>query len=254
MDATPRAVSVRFGPAGRLQAFLLSEPVDPPLAAREDVIVATEHGPDGARVEVVPQAVLDRRPAPQALPVGDPARDARGCRRAAEAGAARNRGPAVRDGADPRPAAPDEAVAGGADARRRPPGLLLHVRCAGRFPRAGARAGRALPDAHRDAADWRARRSADARRLRIVRPPSVLHDMAHQLRADLDPDGQTAGSRAEPVEAVGAVRASEVLPPIRAAQRQRRRQWRLRRRGRLWQPHGCGTGAGCGSGCSCGRR
>ena len=69
MDASPRAVSVRFGPASRLQAFLLSEPVDPPLAAREDVIVATEHGPESAQVEAVPQAVLDRRPAPQAQPV-----------------------------------------------------------------------------------------------------------------------------------------------------------------------------------------
>jgi cell fate regulator YaaT (PSP1 superfamily) len=37
-------------------------------------------------------------------------------------------------------------------------------------------------------------------------------------------------------------------------QRQGRRPWRLRRRGRLRQPLGCGTGAGCGSGCSCGRR
>ena len=69
MDASPRAVSVRFGPAGRLQAFLLSEPADPPLAAREDVIVATEHGPDSAKIEAVPQAVLDRRPGPQAQPV-----------------------------------------------------------------------------------------------------------------------------------------------------------------------------------------
>ena len=46
--------------------------------------------------------------------------------------------------------------------------------------------------AHRDAADRRPRRGADARRLRPVRPPAVLHDLAADLRADLDQDGQAA--------------------------------------------------------------
>jgi cell fate regulator YaaT (PSP1 superfamily) len=63
-DMDPRAVSVRFGPAARLQTFLLSEPIDPALAAREPVVVSTEHGPETGYVESVPQAVLGRRAPP----------------------------------------------------------------------------------------------------------------------------------------------------------------------------------------------
>lgn len=69
MDTFPRAVSVRFGPAGRVQTFLLSGPVDPPLASHEDVIVVTEQGPESARVVPMSPAVIGKRPATEVHPV-----------------------------------------------------------------------------------------------------------------------------------------------------------------------------------------
>ena len=68
--------------------------------------------------------------------------------------------------------------------------------------------------AHRNAPDRRARRSEDARRLRLLRPPPVLHDLAEHLRAGIDQDGQAAGSQLESIAAVRPVRPPEVLPPI----------------------------------------
>ena len=53
------------------------------------------------------------------------------------------------------------------------------------------------------------------------------------VRADLDQDGEAAEPEPEPVEAVGHVRPAEVLPALRAAERQRREARRLRRRRRL---------------------
>ena len=97
--------------------------------------------------------------------------------------------------------------------------------------------------ADRDAADRRARRGADARRLRIVRPSAVLHDLAAVVRAHLDQDGEAAEPEPEPVEAVGHVRPAEVLPALRAAERQRREARRLRRRRRL---RTCGNPTGPG--------
>ena len=106
-----------------------------------------------------------------------PRRDARRHRRAAEAPAARAGGVSHRAAEDPRARARHEAGAGRAGVRRLAADLLLHGRRPRRFPRAGARAGRRVPDAHRDAADRRARRSEDDRRLRHVRPAAVLHDV-----------------------------------------------------------------------------
>jgi cell fate regulator YaaT (PSP1 superfamily) len=69
VDASPPVVSVRFGPAGRLQTFLLSTLPDPPFATREDVIVETEHGQEPARVEALPHAVMARRSESQVQPL-----------------------------------------------------------------------------------------------------------------------------------------------------------------------------------------
>ena len=51
--------------------------------------------------------------------------------------------------------------------------------------------------------------------------PLCCTTFLHVVRAGLDQDGQAAGPEPEPVEAVGAVRPAEVLPALRAAQRQR---------------------------------
>ena len=53
------------------------------------------------------------------------------------------------------------------------------------------------------------------------------------VRADLDQDGEAAEPEPQPVEAVGHVRPAEVLPALRAAERQGREARRLRRRRRL---------------------
>ena len=113
--------------------------------------------------------------------------------------------------------------------------FLLHGRRARGFSRARARSGGALPRPHRDAADWRARRGQDARRLRFVRPPALLHDLAAVVRAGVDQDGEAAEAEPEPVEAVGHVRPVEVLSPLRTAERQGRETRRLCRRRRLRQ-------------------
>ena len=60
------------------------------------------------------------------------------------------------------------------------------------------------------------------RRLRHVRPAALLHDVPAVLRADLDQDGEAAGSEPQSLEAVGALRPAEVLPALRAAERQGR--------------------------------
>ena len=67
------------------------------------------------------------------------------------------------------------------------------------------------------------------------------------LRAGVDQDGQAAGSQLESIAAVRPVRPPEVLPPIRAAERQRREGRRLRRRRRLRQSDRLWHGGGCGS-------
>jgi cell fate regulator YaaT (PSP1 superfamily) len=54
-------VSVRFGPAGRIQTFLLSAPVAPPLERGDQVVVSTDRGPARGRVERLPAQVLARR-------------------------------------------------------------------------------------------------------------------------------------------------------------------------------------------------
>ena len=56
------------------------------------------------------------------------------------------------------------------------------------------------------------------------------------VRAGLDQDGEAAGPQPQSVEAVGAVRPAEVLPALRAAERQGSGARRLRQRRRLRQP------------------
>jgi hypothetical protein len=59
-----------------------------------------------------------------------------------------------------------------------------------------------------------------------------------------------AATEPEPVEAVGDVRAAQVLPALRASQRQWREACRLRRPRQLLESNGlrsCATGGGCGS-------
>ena len=72
------------------------------------------------------------------------------------------------------------------------------------------------------------------------------------VRAGVDQDGQAAEPEPESVEALGHVRPVEVLPALRASERQGREARRLRRRrGGCGNPTGCGTaraGGGCGSG------
>ncbi len=206
-----------------------------PVAPGDTVVVQTSEGPAvGTVTRAI--AVAGRAQAPGRR-IGSRAAqgDARRRRRAAQASAARaGRAPDLPD-EDPRARPGDEAGARRAAVRRVAADLLLHGRGAGRLPRAGARPRRALPHAHRDAADRRARRGAHARRLRILRPSAVLHDVAAVVRADLDQDGEAAEPEPEPVEAVGDVRPAEVLPALRAAERQGREARRLRRRRRLRQ-------------------
>ena len=52
--------------------------------------------------------------------------------------------------------------------------------------------------------------------------PLCCTTFLHVVRAGLDQDGEAAGPEPEPVEAVGPVRPAEVLPALRAAERQRR--------------------------------
>ena len=87
--------------------------------------------------------------------------------------------------------------------------------------------------------------------------PLCCTTFLHDVRAGVDQDGQAAGPEPEPVEAVGPVRPAEVLPALRAAERQRRRshggcgsEGGCDNPSRLRIGGGCGSG-GCGS-CGCG--
>ena len=58
--------------------------------------------------------------------------------------------------------------------------------------------------------------------------PLCCTTLLKTLRAGVDQDGQAAEAEPEPVEAVGHVRPAEVLPALRAAERQGREARRLR--------------------------
>ncbi len=58
--ARPR-VSVRFGPAGRTQTFLLAEPLDPRLRIGESVVIQTPDGPSIGQVHPHSDALETRR-------------------------------------------------------------------------------------------------------------------------------------------------------------------------------------------------
>ena len=74
--------------------------------------------------------------------------------------------------------------------------------------------------------------------------PLCCTTFLHVVRAGLDQDGQAAGPEPEPVEAVRPVRPAEVLPALRAAEREgRRTHGGLRQRRRLRQSRGCGIAA-----------
>ena len=77
--------------------------------------------------------------------------------------------------------------------------------------------------------------------------PLCCTTFLHVVRAGLDQDGQAAGPEPEPVEAVGPVRPAEVLPALRAAEREGQVHGGCGSEGGCDNPTGCGTG-GCGSG------
>jgi cell fate regulator YaaT (PSP1 superfamily) len=54
-------VSVRFGPAGRTQTFLLAEPLEPHLRIGESLVVQTPDGPTIGQVHPHPEALEARR-------------------------------------------------------------------------------------------------------------------------------------------------------------------------------------------------
>ncbi len=58
--ARPR-VSVRFGPAGRTQTFLLAEPLEPRLRIGESLVIQTPDGPSIGQVHPHPEALETRR-------------------------------------------------------------------------------------------------------------------------------------------------------------------------------------------------
>src|SRR5262249_8361686 len=101
-----------------------------------------------------------------------------------------------------------------------------------------SRAGVGVPYADRNASDRRAGRGQDAGRLRFVRPPSLLYDVAQFLRAGFDQDGETAGVEPQPLQALGPLRAPEVLSPLRVAERERCTGRGMRRRRRMPEPDG----------------
>jgi cell fate regulator YaaT (PSP1 superfamily) len=64
-------VSVRFGPAGRTQTFLLAEPLEPRLRIGESIVIQTADGPAIGQVHPHPEALETRRsqPVAPAVPV-----------------------------------------------------------------------------------------------------------------------------------------------------------------------------------------
>ena len=73
---------------------------------------------------------------------------------------------------------------------------LLHRPAPGRFPRSGRRPGPDPAGSDRPAPDRLARRGADLRRARQLRPGSVLRHLPERLRAGQPADGQDAGPAA----------------------------------------------------------
>ncbi|MFT3828055.1 MAG: PSP1 domain-containing protein [Chitinophagaceae bacterium] len=83
--------------------------------------------------------------------------------------------------------------------------------------------------------------------------PLCCTTLPHEFRAGLDQDGEAAGPEPQPVEALRTVRPAQMLSALRAAERQGAGARRLRQRGWVRQPLGCGTGS-CGTGtCGCRR-
>ena len=131
----------------------------------------------------------------------------------------------------------DEADAGRAGVRRLAADLLLHGRRPRRFPRAGARAGRRVPHAHRDAADRRPRRGQDAS---AATAPAAGRSAARRSCTSFEPVSIKMAKQQDlslnPSKLSGPLRPAEVLPALRAAERQGRGARRLRQRRRLRQP------------------
>ena len=185
-DAPARPfVSVKFTPIGRTYSFLLPEldldnlsGAAPMAVPGDQVVVQTEAGPAVGTVTRVVPAMAAAPAAGGTRGESHPPGDERGRRRALQARAARARGPARLRSEDQGAQPGDEAGPRRAVVRRVAADLLLHGRGARGLPRAGAGSGRPVPHPDRDAADRRSRRSADARRLRLLRPSAVLHHLA----------------------------------------------------------------------------
>ena len=150
-----------------------------------------------------------------------PAGHARRHRDAAPASAAGGRGASHRAAQDPRARAADEADARRAGVRRLAAGVLFHGGRPRRLPRARSRARLRVPER-----GSRCGRSACATKPRCLAAtarcgrPLCCTTFLDDVRAGVDQDGEAAGPEPQSVEAVGAVRPAEVLPPLRAAERQ----------------------------------
>ncbi|PYR60792.1 MAG: hypothetical protein DMF85_04030, partial [Acidobacteria bacterium] len=211
-------VSVKFTPAGRTYSFLLpdlaldDEQPAPPLKPGETVVVDTPDGRALATVARVPSALAERR-----TPAADSSN--RVVRRATHEDVVHRLKQQQREQEAHRVA-------------------LLKIRERG----LGMKLTRVehLFDGSRLIFYYTAEGRVDFREL--VRDLAahfrtrIEHDVAQVVRARVDQDGEAAAAQPEPVEAVGAMRAAEVLPSLRAAERERREAWRLRRSRRVLQP------------------
>ncbi len=240
MEAAERTyVSVRFSPAGRVQRFLLADGVEPPPAGAQ-VVVRTESGAALGRAEPTIPTTAGRRPPPDAT---SPLRVVRHASQADIVARLKHeqREREARHYAIERIRAHDlpmklSRVEQPFDGSR----LIFYFTADTRvdFRELVKELAGRFRTRIEIAADRRARRSQDAGRLRLVRPSAVLQHLADFVRAGVHPHGQAAGPVAEPVEALGPVRPTEVLPALRVAQQQGRARRRLWRRGELRQPDG----------------
>ena len=113
---------------------------------------------------------------------------------------------------------PVDAIGGfGASLRRRADRCLLLGRTTSRFPGAGEAAGVGVSDAHRNAPDWRARRSQATGRLRRLWAACLLCGASDGDAAGLHEDGQSAESDSRSDENLWPLRAPQVLLAVRVS-------------------------------------
>jgi hypothetical protein len=226
-------VSVRLGPVSRTQTFLLDNTADPPRPG-DAIVIRTEQGTTLATVVPTIGAVAARRALPaQNVFVRHATDDDRATRlrqQRREEEARRSALVLIRQlKLEMKLSRVEQVFDGGR--------LIFYFTADGRID--FRELVRLLAAEFRTRIEMRqigVRDEANDRRLRILRTPALLHLLAAGVRARLDPDGEAAGSRAQPVQALGAVRPPEVLSAVRAAERQGRASRRLWRRGHLQQP------------------